>query len=217
MTDELAALRDRVAALEAKLEGRETITHLQAERVDVVEPDGQLRLTATNKPRSPETSVDGITVPGRGRPGLLFFNDKGDECGGLSFRSYESGGADSVLTWDRLNQDQVIAFVYNEQAGRYRAGLWVYERGPGGISEVAARAKEIEALPPAEQEAAYMELGSKPGSGQPRLYVGRDHGGSALLVLLDVEGRPRLQLSVAEDGTASIAFLDESGAVEREL
>lgn len=50
-----------------------------------------------------------------------------------------------------------------------------------------------------------------------RTFVGRMTDGRAALVLSDAQSRPRLVLSVESDGTARVRFLDETGAVVREV
>ena len=56
-------------------------------RINVVEPDGTLRMVISNHAQLP-----GIIVHGRERPfdrpqaGMLFYNDEGSENGGLIFR-----------------------------------------------------------------------------------------------------------------------------------
>lgn len=216
MSDELAELRARVEALEAKLEGREVASHIQVERADIVEPDGQFRLTATNRLRSPDTTVDGVTMPGRGRPGMIFFNDRGDECGGLSFHATERG-ADAILSLDRMNQDQVISLRYGEFEGRYLAGLTVQERGPAGLAEFVREWEHIKGLPADEQPDAEQQLAERPGTGQTRVFLGRSHDGRSLLALADAHGRPRIQLAVTEQGQTSLSILNEDGEIEREL
>ena len=49
--------------------------------------------------------------------------------------------------------------------------------------------------------------------GAGRLFVGRNRGGDATLMLSDARGKPRMQLKVTPGGAASIDFLDEQGEV----
>ena len=72
------------------------------ERINVVEPNGQVKLVLSNKERlpGPGNIVSGKygKRAGMKSPGIIFYNDKGDECGGLSFASTNWGQALSTTT-----------------------------------------------------------------------------------------------------------------------
>ena len=59
---------------------------IDVERINVVEPDGKLRLVISNRARSIGPIYKGkpFGYPGGTRPGLIFFNDEGTENGGLT-------------------------------------------------------------------------------------------------------------------------------------
>ncbi len=60
---------------------------ISVERINLVERDGRVRLVIANEARSPAVVLSGKTLskPG-GRAGMIFYNDEGDESGGLIFR-----------------------------------------------------------------------------------------------------------------------------------
>src|SRR5207244_5381714 len=66
---------------------KEKFTEIDVERINVVEPDGKLRMVISNRPRSIGPIYKGkpFGYPGGGRPGIIFFNDEGTENGGLTF------------------------------------------------------------------------------------------------------------------------------------
>src|SRR3954469_5470717 len=66
---------------------------LTAQRIDIVDADGTLRMVISNKDRMHPGVIDGKTID-RPRPvaGMLFFNDEGDEVGGLTYTGRESNG-----------------------------------------------------------------------------------------------------------------------------
>ncbi len=83
---------------------------INAQRINIVDADGTLRMVISNKNRMHPGVIGGKTVD-RPRPvaGLLFFNDEGDEVGGLTFTGREANGtrqADASLMFDQLKQDQ---------------------------------------------------------------------------------------------------------------
>src|ERR1041384_2702662 len=69
-------------------------TEIDVERINIVEPDGKLRMVISNRPRSIGPIYKGkpFGYPGGTRPGIIFFNDEGTENGGLGFSA--SRGAD---------------------------------------------------------------------------------------------------------------------------
>ena len=61
---------------------------IDAERINIVEGDGTLRLVISNHKLQHPGRMDGKDLPRRDRPaGMIFFNDEGDECGGLDRKS----------------------------------------------------------------------------------------------------------------------------------
>src|SRR5688500_6850922 len=70
-------------------------TEIDVERINIVEPDGKLRMVISNRPRSIGSIYKGkpFGYAGGGRPGMIFFNDEETENGGLTFtgRTREGG------------------------------------------------------------------------------------------------------------------------------
>src|SRR5574342_688365 len=68
-------------------ESHPRFTEIDVERINIVEPDGKLRMVLSNRPRSigPIYKGEPFGYPGGGRPGIIFFNDEGTENGGLTF------------------------------------------------------------------------------------------------------------------------------------
>src|SRR6186713_1877942 len=79
---------------------------ITVERVNVVDADGTLRMVLAGKDRMHPGVMDGVTID-RPRPvaGMLFFNDEGDEVGGLTYTGRAAGGpgrANAGLMFDQL-------------------------------------------------------------------------------------------------------------------
>jgi len=96
-------------------------------RINVVDANGALRMVISNKDRMHPGMMDGKMID-RPRPvaGLLFFNEEGDEVGGLSYTGREVNGrgrANSGLMFDQFKQDQTVGITYSETDGRRTAGL----------------------------------------------------------------------------------------------
>ncbi len=191
------------------------IEELTVERLNVVDANGTLRLVISNKDRMHPGVVDGVTID-RPRPvaGLIFFNDDGDEVGGMVVAGTDDGGrrATAHLAFDQLKQDQTIGISYNEAEGTRSAGLSVWDRSEQPLSDVIRALNAANALPPgAERDRAVQEARAAAPAGPRRVFVGKENDRSATVSLADAEGKARLVLKVEADGSASIEFLDAEG------
>src|SRR4029078_12885585 len=113
---------------------------ITVQRMNVVDADGTLRLVISNKDRMHPGQMDAKIID-RPRPvaGLLFFNEEGDEVGGLTFTGREVNGvrrADAGLMFDQFKQDQTIGFSYSEGNGRRSAGVQVWDSSDTRLSEL---------------------------------------------------------------------------------
>lgn len=68
---------------------------LTVKRLNVVADDGSLRLVVSSEERFPDPIVDGHSFKRDDGPymGLIFYNVRGDECGGLVWGSDAESGA----------------------------------------------------------------------------------------------------------------------------
>src|SRR6266700_1109793 len=118
----------------------QNLGEITVERINVVDANGTLRLVISNKDRQHPGVVDGKTID-RPRPvaGLLFFNDEGDEVGGLTYSGQVKDGvrnAGSSLNLDQLKQDQTIGLGYTESRGQRTAALQVWDPPDRPISDL---------------------------------------------------------------------------------
>jgi hypothetical protein len=196
---------------------------ISVERINIVERDGRVRLVLANSARQAQTMVDGVVLaPGRSRPaGMIFFNEEGDEVGGLVFtgRKGDSGPqATGSLMFDQYKQDQTVALQYSEGGGRRRAGLAVIDRPTTSLAAYAPLVEKRRLAKTDEERAAVdREVAALGQPSAARMFVGKDGDGTATLALSDSQGRQRLLLSVDPAGRSSIRFLDASGQVVREV
>lgn len=165
---------------------------ITVERINVVEPDGRLRMVVSNHDRLPGIIVRGEEQPfERSQAGMLFYNDDESETGGLIFGGrrdadgniVDSGGS---LSFDKYEANQVVQLLGVDDSENRFAGLVVTDSVTG--SEVYRR-----------------------------LWAGRTDDGATRVALMDGKGRRRLVLEVLEDGMPSVTFLDEDGSVVRRI
>jgi uncharacterized protein with GYD domain len=191
---------------------------IDVERINIVEKDGKLKMVISNGERQHPGVIDGRTLSRSRPPGMLFFNDKGDECGGLSFNGDQKDGnssAGALLAFDRFRQDQTVAIQYGENNGQYSAGLRVWDRPDTSLGEVVDKLQAIQKMTDGpEKTQAMQKLRETSGAGvAQRVFVGKTRDKSAAVTLSDPQGRTRAQLIVDAQGAARLEFLDEKGAV----
>ena len=193
------------------------IDELTVQRLNVVDANGTLRFVLSNKDRMHPGVLDGVTI-NRPRPvaGMLFFNDEGDEVGGLTYTGTDDNGrrANAGIMFDQLKQDQTIGISYSESNGQRSAGLQVWDRSEQPLSDLIKGLNAANALPEGpERDAAVKAVRASAPAGPRRLFVGKNTDKASTVSLADGQGRPRLVLRVAEDGSSSIEFLDAAGKV----
>jgi hypothetical protein len=188
---------------------------IDVERINLVEKDGRLVLVMANTDRMPDPIIGGRTFPRSGArtPGMLFYNGKGDENGGLTFGSTTNPDgtyrASAVLLFDQYNQDQTVGMTYSDTNGRRNAGLTVWDRPDKPIWEVVGPVFDTPEGP--ERTALVRKLQEAGDLGSVRLFVGKRPDKSAQLSLADPKGNVRLLISVDAAGNPRISFLDEKG------
>ena len=203
-----------------------TFGEISVERLNIVEPDGKYRLVLANERRFPGLFMEGKEYKHHSRSGggMLFFNDEGDEVGGMSFGSSktEKGySANAGIMFDQYKQDQTVGIRYSDRNGERAAGLQVWDRPDYSIkplmefSDKAAKAASDEEKAKIRQEMLDYAMANG-GVGAERLFAGK-RVDDAIIQLADKEGRPRLRLQVNGDGEPSVEFLNEKGEVVRRL
>lgn len=165
-----------------------TFDQITVHRINVVEPDGTLRMVISDHAELPGVIVHGKQqdTPPRPQAGMLFYNDEGSEAGGLIFAGHKNAKGEIVdsgasLSFDKYGAGQIVQLAGVDDKTDKFSGLSV---------------------------AGYVD-----GRRAQRIWVGRDGDGDAKVALMDAQGRKRILLDVAADGAASMSFLDADGKV----
>lgn len=198
---------------------------INAQRINIVEPDGRYRLILASRARFPGNFFLGKEYAHADRGGgMLFFNDEGDEVGGLILGSHataEHHSAFSSFLFDQYRQDQIVGLQYGEEDGHRSAGLQVWDRPAYPMKPLfEMNDRATRAATDAERKAIRGKMmdyvNARGGVGESRMFVGKVDG-RAVVRLADGDGRPRLALKVDSQGQASIEFLDEKGNIVRRI
>lgn len=190
---------------------------IDVERINIVERDGKLRMVISNQERQHPGIVNGKIIKRNGPrpPGMIFFNHLGDEMGGLIFGENGGNGHFGSLTFDKVRNDQTIAFRHLESDdGTYTTGLEMWNQ-PNLPSDVvnAKYAAANEIADETARKAAIQAMIDNNELTTRRLFLGKGRDNATLLVMSDTKGKPRVRMMVAADGTPKLDFLDETGKV----
>lgn len=160
---------------------------IQVHRIDVVEPDGTLRMVISNKVQLPGVIVKGKERPPSDRPqaGMLFYNEEGSETGGLIFGGHKNAAGQvenccGSLSFDRYGASQIVQLA--------------------GVDDVTDQFTGVSVK-----------------DSRQRIWVGRKGDGAAAIYLMDGAGRRRIAMTAPSSGSPKLEFFDESGKVVQTL
>jgi hypothetical protein len=166
---------------------------IQVQRINVVEPNGTLRMVISDSGQMPGIIVKGKEFPKVDRPeaGMLFYNDEGTENGALIFGGHRNEKGEVINSGASLSFD------------------------PYGESQQMVQLAGVE-----DQDNRIVGLAvnePKNHARNRRIWVGRGEDDSAVVSLMDANGRRRIVMQVSSDGTASLNFLDAEGHIVRRI
>ncbi|NIG53973.1 hypothetical protein [Chitinophaga sp. Cy-1792] len=202
-------------------ENKITADEITVKRVTVVGEDNLPRVVISNETRQHPGRADGKELPKRSRnAGIIFFNNTGEECGGISFGAKNKNNVidHSVsMMMDNYRNDQVIVLENEEH---YENGNAAINRGlvineyPAGAAPLMELVDKLHALDSikdaAAKETAFNTLLEKDGP-KRRLFIGRSQDNDNGLFLYDSKGKPKLLLYVDKAGNPKIEVIDSTG------
>lgn len=190
---------------------------IDVERINIVEKNGKLDMVISNQERQHPGISDGEIIKRKSPrpPGILFFDQSGDEMGGLIFGDNGGKGHFGSFTFDKVNNDQTIQINHLESDnGEYETGIVMQQR-PNISSKLLNPKFEAAAkiTDEKERETFYKKMLEAGELSPQRLYLGKTRKDNAVLALSDIKGNVRILLKVEPNGNPELNFLDENGKV----
>ena len=189
---------------------------IDAERINIVEGNGLTRMVISNHELQHPGSVNGKIVAHRDRPaGMIFFNDEGDECGGLVFDGNKNE-AGMVYSIDQYRNDQVMQLQYAEDSSsksRVRSyGLKIWDRRDDfTLSDLLKLDDSLKSLhDTAVYRAVFLKIQSEGLIGQQRLFLGRTKSREVGLFINDDKGRPRIKIGLDSQNRVIFQAMDSN-------
>ena len=207
-----------------------TFDTLTVQRLNVVEPDGTLRVVLTNNNRIPGIIFKGYEYPDVGNrksttaAGMLFYDAQATESGGLTFGGRKDSDG-SITRWghlsfDRYNQDQMFTIDASDDGSNNASSVKMIDQPSWSIKELLDLLVSIQNLPPDQQQAAIAQFRqTHPDGAGVRTLLSNENYPSVPadsrngLNLTDAAGHERTVLGIDADAVPSLQFLDTSGNV----
>ena len=197
---------------------------ITARRINIVEPDGTVRLTISNRADFPGGWIHKKESPRpdrRNAAGLLFMSEEGTEQGGLIWGASQlpDGTIENHghLSLDQYEENQIFALDAGQEGKDKFSRITIADQGDYPVEDKRKAEERIGKLPEDKQDDAWKEFFATHRHDVKRLVVGRAPDGSVGLSLRDGSGNVRVLLEVQSDGKSVLQFLDDSGKVVSEL
>ncbi|GGI23740.1 hypothetical protein [Pedobacter mendelii] len=190
---------------------------LNAERINIVQSDGKIRMVLSNKDRQHPGRMDGKDLQARDRPaGLLFFNDEGDECGGIGYNGSKKDAA-MFFTMDQYKNDQILMLSYDQdntsKPNTKTYGLTLNDRDDFSFKNQIRYFDSLKKLNDTSAYADGVRKYKSAGHLNQRMFIGKNKSGDVGLFLADAKGKPRLKIFINKDNQPVIQKLDEHGNI----
>ena len=197
---------------------------ITARRLNIVEPDGTVRLTISNRADFPGGWIHKVESPRpdrRDAAGMLFMSEEGTEQGGLIWGAEQlpDGTIENHghLSLDQYEENQIFALDAGQDGKDKFSRITITDQGDYPVDEKRKAEDRIGKLPDDKQDAAWGEFFATHKHDVPRMALGRNPDGSVALSLSDGNGKPRIRLAVQSDGKSALQFLDDTGKVANEV
>jgi hypothetical protein len=195
----------------------ERFEEIDAERINIVESNGDLKMVISNQARQHPGMFDGEVLVERERPpGIIFFNEEQDEVGGLIYKGNKEEGASMVVSFDQYKNDQVMQLRYLKGEGdrNQTYGLQIWDRDQNfTILELVAVMDSLQKLDYSREEirTKMREMNNGEPIAAPRLFTGKKRNKSVGLFIQDEYGNDRIKIYVDKQNKPQIEFLNEQG------
>jgi len=206
--------------------GSTKFTEIDAERINIREKDGHLRLAIANTDRMPGGTVAGVDLSyrdgKRDGAGMIFFNDEGDEDGGLVYHGKMVDGkpvAGGTIRFDNYRQNEAIGLSHSQEGDNKESALEVWDQPNVPLTaELVRGLVKVQTMSDGQpkkdaMQALLKEHGTEMGHFTERVFVGRTRHDDAAVLLMDTKGKPRIRMAVDSSNVATLEFLDENGKV----
>lgn len=200
-------------------------TELNVEKLNIVDPNGKVKMKLFTQDDIPPVIMNGKdNFPGHRQndpiSGIMFYNGKEEECGGLIYGSEEDENGNlyavASLTFDQYEQDQVVQMSYQEESGKSFYGFSLYDRPETPIWKLIEDENKIRNsnMDDESKKRAYQDVYK---GNAPRAFIGKAQNGDVSVKMMDSKGKDRIRMVIDENDIPRMEFLNEKGEVTFKL
>ena len=196
------------------------VPEITTERLNIVGKDGNKYVVISNPEKQALATINGKPInpeeTERNTAGLLFFNEDGDEIGGLVY-GIDSTESYQLLTFDQRKNDQIMTLRKDEylEDGKWKKqyGLLLQDRSEKQSNVIISELNKIRNIADTVlRKKEYEKFYNNPDNLAPqRLFIGKTYSENVGLFLMDKNNKPRLQIFLDENGAPHIESFDENG------
>jgi len=216
-------MRPAMAALE-QTDTKKVLDEISVKKINIVEPNGTLRAVLSGSAgfNSGQRAENGpVRIAG-----LMFYNEEGQETGGLVYRGRIIPGgqdADCTLTFDQFRQDQNVYLHHEEkkdaQTFRIEDGLTINQRPDWtGVNEEFGIYDQMQKLSAAQREELQLKSAQAGKIFARRLFFGVQRGvqdgnsyNDAGIFIKNKWGRDAIKIFVGDDNKPHFQVFDPFG------
>src|SRR5882672_11610443 len=158
---------------------------ITARRINIIEPDGTVRLTISNRADFPGGWIHKQESPRpdrRDAAGMLFMSEEGTEQGGLIWGASQMPDGTienhTHLSLDQYEENQVFAIDAGQEGKDKFSQIAMVDQGDFPIEEKRKANDEIQKLPAEKQDAAWDKFLAAHRHDVKRLNLGRSADGT---------------------------------------
>ena len=196
------------------------VPEITTERLNIVGKDGNKYVVLSNPEKQALATINGKPInpeeTERNTAGLLFFNEDGDEIGGLVY-GIDSTESYQLLTFDQRKNDQIMTLRKDEylEDGKWKKqyGLLLQDRSEKQSNVIISELNKIRNIADTVlRKKEYEKFYNHPDNLAPhRLFIGKTYSENVGLFLMDKNNKPRLKIFLDENGAPHIESFDENG------
>ncbi|MGN6212523.1 hypothetical protein [Parafilimonas sp.] len=177
-------------------------------------------MVLSNETRQHSGRINGRDIPKRERPpGIIFFDNNGNECGGLVYNESREGYKVNMMMsfiMDNYRNGQVVQMIddetYNGNQAAVRRGLAINEFPVGAdMGVLIDKMNNINKMKDTAERNKQLQVLFKSAGSKRRLFLGRTRENQSGVFLYDNAGRPRFEIYVDSSGSPQMMLLDSLG------
>jgi len=166
---------------------KDSFEEITVKRINIVDDKGIARIVISNKEKIPNPIIAGKEYERQMKPaGIIFYDEKGDEVGGIALSTLKDSSGLRALALDYANADAIGFLSQDDSNGEnFRAGILINDK----------------------------DLSGKPGANIARMKLMTENG-NAGLIINDAKENPRIKIMVDSIGQPLIQTIDLEGKVK---